>query len=78
VGAGITIPKTGSEYDYRNLTDCVARLKKAAPEFEDETQVTVTANPDIDYAAIVRVMDAVRADSSGEELFPDVLFALTK
>jgi biopolymer transport protein ExbD len=83
VGGGVTIPKlpspggTGDEYDYKNLTACAKRLKNARPDFKDETQVTITANPGVDYRTVIGVMDALRADGE-EELFPEVHFGVAR
>ncbi len=41
------------------------------PEAAKETQVSVTASPDVPYQTVVRVMDGLRADGEGE-LFPEV------
>jgi biopolymer transport protein ExbD len=77
VGAGITVPKTGDEIDYRALTACARRLKNARPEFKEETQVTITANPGIDYKTVIEVMDALRNEGD-EELFPEVHFGVAR
>jgi biopolymer transport protein ExbD len=77
-GAGITIPKKGNQYDYASLTECAARLKKANPDFENETQVYLTANPGTDYQTIVGVIDAVRATPQGDSLFTDVNFKVPR
>jgi biopolymer transport protein ExbD len=77
VGAGITVPKTGDELDYRALTACARRLKNARPEFKEETQVTITANPGIDYKTVIEVMDALRNEGD-EELFPEVHFGVAR
>lgn len=77
VGSGITIPKKGDAHNYEALTECVKRLKKARPEFEDESQVTITANPGTEYATIIETMDAIRQDKD-EELFPDVHFGVAR
>jgi hypothetical protein len=37
----------------------------------------VTANPNVPFQEIVRVMDAVRKDEKGE-LFPNVVFTVLK
>lgn len=78
VGAGVTVPKKGDEHDYASLTACAKRLKKARPEFEDETQVTITANPGVEYKVIIDVMDALRRDPEGNELFPEVHFGVAR
>lgn len=77
VGSGMTVPKIGEDYDYRNLTACAKKLKNARPDFKDETQVTITANPGIEYATVIAVMDALRNDGE-EELFPDVHFGVAR
>ncbi len=45
IGAGIAIPKKGGKYDYDALTECAARLKNANPEFRDENQAYINAQP---------------------------------
>ena len=57
--------------------DLAKRLKNARPEFKDETQVTITANPGIDYKTVIDVMDALRSDGE-EELFPEVHFGVAR
>ena len=77
-GAGITIPKlSGDLYDLKSLTACAKRLKNASPDFREETQVTITASPNIEYQAVIGVMDALRKDGE-EELFPDVHFGVAR
>jgi biopolymer transport protein TolR len=77
VGAGITVPNAGETYDLRALTACAKRLKNARPEFREETQVTITANPGIDYKVVIDVMDSLRNDGE-EELFPEVHFGVAR
>lgn len=77
VGAGITVPNAGDTYDLRSLTACAKRLKNARPEFREETQVTITANPGIDYKVVIDVMDSLRNDGA-EELFPEVHFGVAR
>jgi biopolymer transport protein TolR len=77
VGGGVTVPKVDDHYDFPSLTACAKRLKGARPEFQEETQVTITANPGIDYKTIIEVMDALRSDN-GEELFPEVHFGVAR
>ncbi len=79
VGAGMTIPMTnvGGEprHDFAAITTCAKKLKNAAPEFKEETQVTITANPSVEYGIIIDTMDALRKDGE-EELFSDVHFGV--
>ncbi len=77
VGSGVTVPKKGEEYDFVDLTACAKRLKNANPAFKEETQVTITANPGIEYATVIAVMDALRSDGE-EELFPEVHFGVAR
>ena len=64
----ITVPRIGAAYDWRGLTACALRVKS---QFADETTVTVSADPQIEYEHIVAAMDAVRR-SEQQELFPQV------
>jgi biopolymer transport protein TolR len=77
VGSGVTVPKANDTYDFPALTACAKRLKKARPEFQEETQVTITANPGVEYKTIIDVMDALRSDN-GEELVPEVHFGVAR
>jgi len=42
-------------------------------QFEDETRVTLSADPEVPYEDLIGAMDAVRGDDN--ELFPDVLLS---
>lgn len=77
-GPGIAIPKTGEQYDFNALRECVARLKQASPDFAEETQAFLSGNPGTDYQTIISTIDAIRSDSAGNPLFPDVNFKVGK
>lgn len=77
VGSGITVPMTNSRHDYAAVTACAKKLKNARPEFKEETQVTITASPGIEFQTIVSTMDALRRDGE-EELFPTVFFGVAR
>jgi biopolymer transport protein ExbD len=77
VGSGITVPMVHNVYDFPTLTACAKRLKNARPEFQEETQVTITANPGVEFQTIISAMDALRRDGE-EELFPDVHFGVAR
>jgi biopolymer transport protein TolR len=77
IGAGLTVVKKGEDYNYASLTDCARKLKGARPEFKEENQVTITANPGIEYKTIIDVMDSLRSDGT-EELFPEVHFGVVR
>jgi biopolymer transport protein ExbD len=77
VGAGIAIAKTADgHYDFAALTACVVKLKAAAPEFKDERDVTVTANPDVPFSTVLQTVDALRGDDA--DVFPDVAFGVAR
>jgi biopolymer transport protein TolR len=76
-GPGVTIPKRADAYDYAALTTCAKQLKAANPDFKEETQVTITGNPDIELGAVIDTLDALRKDGD-EELFPDVHFGVAR
>lgn len=76
-GPGIAIPKKGGQYDYARLTECAAKLKKASPDFADETQVYLSGNPGTDYQTVISVIDALR-EKDGAPLFTDVNFKVPR
>ena len=71
-GRVLTVPRKNNDYDWTSLTECVALVKT---QFEDETTVTVSADPPIHYEYIVAAMDAVR-NNDDKELFPEVLISV--
>jgi biopolymer transport protein TolR len=77
-GPGLAVPKDGAAYNYVGLTECAKKLKDASADFKDETQVTITANPGIDYQTLIRAIDALRHSKEGEDLFPDVHFGVPR
>lgn len=77
VGAGITIPMVGKSHDYTEITRCARELKRQNERFAKEKQVTITANPEVRYQVLIRVIDALRRDEAGE-LFPTVYFGVAR
>lgn len=77
-GPGIAIALRGSEYDYTSLTECAARLKRASPDFADETQVSISANPGTPYQSVISTIDALRSTPQGDPLFTDVHFGVLR
>jgi biopolymer transport protein TolR len=71
-GSSITVAKKGDAYDWKGLTACAVKVKKAFPT---EDTVTVGANPRIVYENVVAAMDAVR-NKGTEELFPRVMISV--
>jgi biopolymer transport protein ExbD len=76
-GPGVTIPKVRGEHDLAGLSACARRIKGARPQFAGETQVAVSASPDVPYQEVIGVMDALRHDEDGE-LFPDARLGLVR
>lgn len=52
-----TIPKMGTKYDYKKLSEKLLVLKD---ENKDKEDVAVLMEPDIDYESVIGVMDAVK------------------
>ena len=80
-GQGLAVGKTpdGKEYNFDALKKCVTALKNSSPDFAEETSVTISANPNIPYQAVIGTMDAVRKSEDGtKDLFPDVNFGLAR
>ena len=80
VGPGIAVPKRNGQHDFRELNRCVAKLKSSSADFEDETQASIAANPGVDYATVIGVMDALRNDSANPSrfLFPNISFKVPR
>jgi biopolymer transport protein ExbD len=72
-GRVITVPKRGQAYDFAGLTECVARVK-SEPQFRDERQVIVGADPMVQYETVIHAMDALRSRGT-TELFPIVMLS---
>jgi biopolymer transport protein TolR len=71
-GRVITVPRRGDgTYPWNDLTSCAARVHR---QFQDETQVILSADPNIEYEHIIQAMDALRADGT-DSLFPDVMLS---
>ncbi len=71
----------GQMYDGLALQKCVRALKSKletdAPNLAAETQVMISANPNVPFQEIIRAMDAVRRDDQGV-MFPEVVFTVLK
>jgi biopolymer transport protein ExbD len=69
------IPKlSDGKYDYKKLTTVLMEVK-AAPENASETKATFNADANVPYEVVVETLDAMREDTSGKLLFPDVVFS---
>jgi biopolymer transport protein ExbD len=78
VGLLNRIDNTPDGYDYPKLTEYLVRLKE---QFPDKTDATLLLEPDIEYDALVSVMDRIRVAEHVDlessrvlrtELFPDI------
>lgn len=78
VGGGLAVQRVKGDYDYAGLTQCAKKLKGLSEDFKGESQVALSANPEIPYQVIVSAIDALRRTEDGEELFPDVAFGVAK
>src|SRR5690606_33923847 len=77
LGQGISVAKRGGEYDYSGLTQCADKLKRSNPAYDEEEQVTITANPGVAYEIVINTMDALRTTADGKSpLFQKVNFGL--
>jgi len=71
-GGSVTVPKAKAGYDWAALTECAVKVKS---KFEDETTVTISADPTIHYEHVVAAMDSMRSKGD-DELFPQVMIAV--
>jgi biopolymer transport protein TolR len=87
IGAGVTVPKqSNGQNDYVELKRCALELKRQNERFAEETQVTITANPDTEYQVIIDTIDALRKHEGSNPsdpnddiiLFPDVHFGVAR
>ncbi len=82
-GKGPTVGKTADgQYDFAKLREKLIELKKKikGQGFVDENRLIITAEPQIEYQTIIRVMDNVQTyedqeTKTVEPLFPEVSFA---
>ena len=77
-GAGLAVPKRGSDYDYDALKACAVKLKAAASTYKDERDVLISANPQVPYDVVIATLDAMRRTDSGDDLFPQVSFGVAR
>ncbi len=78
VGPGVALPLHGGQYDFRALKTCAAQLRAAVPDFASEQQFYLTANPGVEFQAIVGVIDAMATDPEGKPMFTDPIFTVTR
>jgi biopolymer transport protein TolR len=78
VGPGLAIPRRQGEYDYGALNACVTRLKRSNPDFAAERQAFITANFGTPYQEVVHVADALRTSATGEPLFDEINFKVSR
>ncbi len=76
LGPGLTIPRRAGKYDYSALTECAAKLKRSNPEFADENQAYITANPATEYQVVIDVIDSLRTAPDNKPLFEKINFMM--
>lgn len=57
-GEGIAIPRKSEQQDFGAFTECLARLRAGAPEFANEKDVLITAQPAIPVQQVIATIDA--------------------
>src|SRR5581483_2742791 len=77
-GPGVTLPRGPGGLDLAGLRACAAFLRAQDPQFAEETQAGLRAEPDVPFGEVVAVMDALRVEPSGREGFPDIHFGVTR
>ena len=79
IGPGVAIPKRNAQYDFEGLNRCAADLKTQNPDFEDERQVYIAANPGTPFQTVISVIDALRLDARkpSRVLFDNVNFKVS-
>lgn len=65
-GAGVTLPKVGSVYDFAGLTSCVTSIQASMPEVVRTSGMRadsgyIAANEDVPQGTIVRTIEALAA-----------------
>ena len=80
-GDVVTVPMASGSYDWAALTRCVKKVKAFADaqgleytNADGEGQITVSADPQVQYQDLLWAMDAVREDGA-DKLFPAVLLS---
>jgi biopolymer transport protein ExbD len=71
-GSGITVPMIGTRLDEEAIRRCASAIHSSAPISHD---VSIGADQAVPYEMLLPVMDALKQDDSGAELFSDVSFA---
>lgn len=72
-GHALTVGMQGLDYDWVALSACAERIH-SRPEFQNEDQITLSADPGISYDAVIHAMDAL--GSRGDQpLFSNILLS---
>ncbi|MCU0659747.1 MAG: biopolymer transporter ExbD [Polyangiaceae bacterium] len=77
-GSGFTVAASGDGVvPWDDVKACAAKLKNASPDYKEENNITIIAEPGTPYSTIIKAMDAVRY--SGEDvLFDNVNFGVPR
>lgn len=79
-GSGFTVAATGDgTVPWDDVKACAIKLKNASPDYKDENNITIIAEPGTPYSTIIKAMDAVRFADNGEDiLFDNVNFGVPR
>lgn len=77
-GSGFTVAAAGDgSIPWDDVKACAAKLKNASPDYKEENNITIIAEPGTPYSIIIKAMDAVRYN--GEDvLFDNVNFGVPR
>lgn len=77
-GAGFTVAAGGDgTYKWDDVKACAKKLKDASPDYKEENNITIIAEPGTPYSTIISAMDAVRY-SGDDLLFDNVNFGVPR
>jgi biopolymer transport protein TolR len=65
LGPGLAVATRDGRQNLTEISRCARALKDSSPNFGDETQVTLSADPGVDTQTLVEVIDSLRADERG-------------
>lgn len=77
-GSGYTVAADGNGViPWDDVKACAAKLKNASPDYKEENNITVIAEPGTPYSIIIKAMDAVRYNGD-DLLFDNVNFGVPR
>ncbi len=77
-GSGYTVAADSSGViPWDDVKACAAKLKNASPDYKEENNITIIAEPGTPYSTIIKAMDAVRYNGD-DLLFDNVNFGVPR